>query len=184
MGSGAASAATEVGRGTINISGSIGAATCSVAPSKTSITVPVLAPTAITSAALAAELYKETFNFDFSDCGNIGNTLDFEVLRDVAPPTGTGGVNFSGGFTYTGGTVTDSQTAPLIYKVKGPNGMLPLITGITAASTNVDISGVTDKSSFSLPMEVTINKAPSNGVHPSNYTGNYTASLAWSITYP
>ncbi|WP_426708073.1 hypothetical protein [Enterobacter cloacae complex sp. 280C5] len=183
MCSGAASAA-EVGRGTINIAGTIGPATCTVAPSKTSITVPHLTPAVIVNASLAAELYKDTFNFDFANCGNIGNTFEFEVTRNVAPPTGTGGANYSGGFTYSGGNATDIATGPVFYKVDGPNGALPMVTGITAPSKTVDISGITDKSSFSLPMAITVHKAPANSVHPAEYNGNFSASLAWSITYP
>ncbi|MBB1199195.1 hypothetical protein EGM70_02600 [Enterobacteriaceae bacterium 89] len=184
MVSGSAVAATEVGKGTIAVAGTIGAATCSVTASKSSLTIPKLTPTQISGATLNAELNKQELTLDFKDCAAVGDTLNIAMVRDVAPPTGTAAQAYSAGFTYTGGTSTDSTKAPLYYKVKGPSGLLPLTTGVTASSMDIDISSVTDKDSFSLPVELTIHKAPASGTHPSLFAGSYAGNVAWTIEYP
>lgn len=187
MASGSVSALTNVGNGTIAINGTIGAATCTVAPSVTSITVPKLDPVVLGGTANATEVGRQSMSFDFKDCNAAGNTMTVKLSRDVAPPTGTGGGLFRGGFTYTGGTATDSATGPIHYQaVRTFNGTnTPIkVDGTADASHDVDISGVADKSSFQIPYDFVIAKAPSNGVHPSLYAGSYSANVAFEISYP
>ncbi|HEY2453098.1 MAG TPA: hypothetical protein VGI71_10805 [Scandinavium sp.] len=182
--SGSAMAATNVGTGTVTVNGTIGAATCTVVPSKTTLTVPAMSPTTIQGSSLNAELNTQSFTFNMSDCGSVGDVLNISVLRDVAPPTGTGSQAYSGGFTYAGGAATASATGPIYYKIKHDQGMLPLTTGVTAGSTNYDISTVADKSSFTIPMTVGVYRAPANGVHTTQYSGTYAANIGWTIAYP
>lgn len=184
LASGVASAATSVGTGTLAVSGSINASTCTVTPSLTAIAVTKLDPAAISSAAVNSELFSKDVTFAFTDCTAAGNTMTIKFTRDVAAPTGTGSVIFSAGFTYAGGTSTDSTKAPLYYRMVNAKGNMPL-DGTTASPNNdYDISKVADKSSFSLPVQFKIYKAPFNtGSFPAMYAGTYSANIAYAIEY-
>lgn len=184
LASGVASAATSVGTGTLAVSGSIGTATCTVTPSLTAIAVTKLDPAALSSAAVNTELFSKDVTFAFTDCTAAGNSMTIKFTRDVAPPTGTGGVLFAGGFTYVGGTSTDSTKAPLFYRMTNAKGNMPL-DGTTASSNNdFDISTVADKSSFSIPVQFKVFKAASNaGSLPAMYAGTYSANIAYAIEY-
>jgi type 1 fimbria pilin len=184
MASGSAAAATEVGKGTLSVSGTIGTATCTVSASKSALTIPQFTPAQLHAATVNSELNKQELTLNFQNCSAVGDTLSMFTLRGTEPPANTSGTNYSGGFTYSGGTSTDSTKAPLYYKVKGPNGLLPLTAGITGSSQSLDISQVTDKDSFSLPVEFLVHKAPASGVHPSQFAGSYAGSVAWTIEYP
>lgn len=190
LASGVASAATDVGSGSLTVNGTIGASTCTVAPSVSSITVPLLNPTAITAAAVDSEMFSKTVNFDFTDCTAAGNTMIIKMSRDVTPPTGTTGGDigalYTGGFTYTGGTSTDSTKGPLYYKIMNGNKSLRLDSATNTGDPNnsFDISSVTDKNSFSLPVDFKIYKAPVSSDAASMFAGAYVGNVAWSIEYP
>lgn len=171
--------AAEVGRGTISMTGIIGAATCSVAPSASTIAIPALDAVVITGAAADTELNKQSITLDFTACGGI-NTLDVALTRDVTAPTGSD-ILTNAGFTYTGGTSTDSNTGPLYYNIKS-NASSFKLDG--SAGNTIDITGVADKTAFTVPVDITVNKAADNGVPASQYAGTYTASVTYDITYP
>ena len=187
LASASASALTNVGTGNITINGTIGTTTCTVAPSLTTITFPQLSPTTIAGSALATELARQSFQMDFKDCNAAGNVMTVKFARDVAPPNGVGGGLFKGGFTYTGGVSTDSTKGPLAYKlIQKFNGasVQPKLDNTADSSHDVDISGATNKSSFAIPYDIVIEKAPASGVHPSTYAGNYSANMTYEISYP
>ncbi|EGB2812088.1 hypothetical protein H7D82_004472 [Salmonella enterica] len=186
MASGSVSALTNVGNGTVGINGTIGVATCTVAPSVTSVTIPQLDPVVLASTANGTEVARQSMTFDFKDCNAAGNAMTIKLSRDVAPPTGTGAGLFKGGFSYNGGAATDSATGPIAYQaVRTFNGTtINKIDGTDDTTHSVDISGVADKSAFQVPYDFVISKAPYNGVHPSQYAGNYTANVAFEISYP
>ncbi|EJH1049863.1 hypothetical protein NCL56_004238 [Salmonella enterica] len=182
MASGVVAAATPVGNGTLTINGTISASTCTVAPSKTSLTVPNLVPANIDAAAHNAELYKDTVSFDFKDCGAAGNTIVMKLTRDVSAPAGAGGSGAlkKAGFSYSNGA--DSQYSPLYYQ------MTPSSTAnffmLDGSGNNIDISSVQDKGAFSIPVDLVVKTAVSTGVDTGDYVGNFTAAPTWSVEYP
>ncbi|EKJ6041755.1 type 1 fimbrial protein [Salmonella enterica] len=177
--SGVASAA-EVGAGTVSLTGLIGPATCAVAPSAPGVTIPELDAVNIMSAAVDSELSKQSITLDFTACGGI-NTLDVALSRDVNAPTGSDAAQTNAGFTYTGGAMTDSATGPLYLNIKSGANTFNLDG---SAGNIIDITSITDKSAFSVPVDFVINKAADNGVPASLYTGTYAASVTYAITYP
>lgn len=115
------------------------------------------------------------------DCGFLGDYLYVTANRDTLPPLGTAGGSSSAGFTYSGSSITDTETAPLYYKVfiTGANGSINL----EGLPSSLDLRGITNKDNFTLPMDISIHKAPRSHVHPSLYTGSYTGNFTYSITY-
>lgn len=186
MASGVAAAATSVGTGTVAITGSIGTATCTVTPSTNAITVPQFNPTTLATTAVNTELNRQTINFDFKDCQGAGNTMSMKFERSDEAPGSTPSQLFAGGFKYTGGTSTDSAKGPLYYRMIAGTSNLPLdpSVGITDGNNQHDISKVTDKGAFTIPVDFTMFKAAFNGTNPSAYTGTYSGSVSWTIEYP
>lgn len=183
MASGVAAAATSVGTGTVAITGSIGTATCTVTPSTNAITVPQLNPTTLSSTALNTELNSQTITFDFKDCQGAGDSMTIRFERSDAPPTGTGGGAFAGGFKY--GSSADSAKGPVYYRLFTGTKQFPLDSTITSHANNEhDISKVADKSSFTIPIDFKVFKAPYNNLSPSSFIGTYSGSASWTIEYP
>lgn len=172
-------AAAQVGGGTVTMSGSIAAATCSVTASANQIIIPGLDSADIIAAAANDALSTESISFDFTDCHGIGNTLEVAMTRDVLAPTGVDTAATNAGFNYTGGVSTDSATGPLYFNVNSNAKSLNL----DGTTNNVDITGF-NLAAFSLPLDFVINKAPDNGVSASQYAGSYNASVTYSISYP
>ncbi|EAX3650557.1 hypothetical protein ACOJMV_003659 [Salmonella enterica] len=183
MASGVAAAATSVGNGTLTINGTINASTCTVVPSKTSLTVPNLVPGNINAAAHGAELYKDTFSFDFKDCGAVGDTMVMKLTRDVNPSAGAGGPGAlkKAGFTY--GNSGNTDTAPLYYQM-APSATTNFFM-LDGTGNNIDISTVQDKGAFSIPVDLIVSKS-NNGAdsEAGKYVGNFTAAPTWSVEYP
>ncbi|ECI3511745.1 type 1 fimbrial protein [Salmonella enterica subsp. diarizonae] len=182
MASGVAAAATSVGNGTLTINGTINASTCTVVPSKTSLTVPNLVPTNIDAASNDAELYKDTVSFDFKDCGAAGNTMVMKLVRDVEAPDGAGGANAlkKAGFNYSNGT--QSQYSPLYYQLT-PSSTSNFFM-LDGTGNNIDISAIQDKGAFSIPVDLIVKKAANVGIDSGRYVGSFTAAPTWSVEYP
>ncbi|MBB1199191.1 hypothetical protein EGM70_02580 [Enterobacteriaceae bacterium 89] len=163
----------SIGNGTLGISGSIEPETCVVMPP--SIDIPQISTQDVGKAPVAWVLKQHSFKFNFASCGSLANTVNISFTRDAEPPTGLG--EFAGGFVWTGGIVSDGATAPLYYTVDVNNENIPLASLAGGISVKAD-------SDHSLSTEIKIRKAPGNGVAPNQYSGNYSASLSWSLEYP
>lgn len=182
--SGVANAATNIGKGTISMNGSISSATCTVAPSATSFTFPALTTTAINAiTASNTKIVDLPLTFDFKDCGVLGNTVEFSMTRGAVGP-GIAATNaWVGGFSYSGGASTDATKAPIGFRVGNGQGKYFQLDGAVGANNNIDITAVADKSAFSLPATVEVFR-PDASLSAAGYTGTYSGSFQYAIAYP
>lgn len=175
--SGMASAATTVGTGSVTLTGTIGAATCTVATSSPSI---AFANVNGNSWNANDVLDTKNFTFDFKDCGSLPNNLDIYFSSAHGAPTGTGGAKYKGGFNYSAAGV-DQAAGPLAFQVKNGAGN---VQGMEAGMPKhaIDLTSIANKDGFSLPYSVELQKA--NATALSGYNGTYSGSFGWTIEYP